>query len=339
MKDTKKTVLVTGVLGQDGSYLVELLLQKGYRVYGIDRESLDRPYAKNIESQCILHYGDITDEYFLARVFENALYDEVYNFAAISDLGTAKKFPEETLKINHHAVGLLFQKAVEVNHQVRLFQASSSQMFDVSAFPQNEDTVFLAKNIYAEAKIAAHKDFVIGLREKGVFACSGFLFNHESPRREERFVTGKIVRTLAKIKLGLIDTPLEIGNMDMERDWSFAGDIVSGAHMMLQAETPHDYVLASGVLHTVRDFVEYSAKNLGISLSWKGEGVDESGVGENGTVIVRINKDFYASKEVLKTVGDISRIKKDLGWEPKVSFEELVKMMVESALLEFKTKN
>jgi GDPmannose 4,6-dehydratase len=270
---------------------------------------------------------------------ESTHFDEIYNYAAISDLGTAKKNPEETVKINHDAVGLIFEKASELNPKVRLYQASSSQMFDTSSFPQNEETSFDPRNIYAEAKIAAYKDFVLGLRAKGIFSCSGFLFNHESPRREERFVTGKIVRTLARIKLGIIDTSLELGNMDMERDWSFAGDFVGAAYLMLQADKPSDYVLASGVLHTVREFVEVSAKHLGLKITWHGEGVDEYGTDEKGKVIIKVNKDFYAPKETFKMVGDISKIQKDLAWKPRVSFDELVGMMVSGALEEPTQKN
>ena len=339
MKGNRKIALVTGILGQDGSYAAELLVSRGYEVHGISREKHNKPYANWIEANTTLHFGDMTDEAFLDALFAETTFGEVYNYAAISDLATAKKFPEETWKINHNAVGFLFTKASQKNPKVHLFQASSSQMFDTVFSPQNENTPFLNKNSYAEAKIAAHKDFVVGFREKGMFACSGFLFNHESPRREERFVTGKISRTLTRIKLGIIDTPLELGNMEMERDWSFAGDFVEGAHSMLQASEPRDYILASGATRTVRQFVELTAKHLNLSISWQGEGVDETAIDETGKVIVTVNKDFYAPKEGFTMVGDISKIKKDLGWEPKVSFDELVKMMAEGALLELKTTN
>lgn len=330
MKECSKVALVTGIYGQDGSYAAELLHAKGYTVHGISRERHGKQYEQSIDLFATVHFGDITDESFVDTIFEKIKFDEIYNFAAISDLGTAKKFPELTQSINHHAVGFLFTKAYQLNPDVRMFQASSAQMFDTSVSPQNEHTPFLARNGYAEAKIAAHQDFVVGLRSQGAFVCSGYLFNHESPRREERFVTGKISRTLSKIKLGLIDTPLELGNMDMERDWSFAGDCVEAAYMILQAKKPKDYIIASGVLHTVREFVENTCESLGISITWQGVGIDELGVDESGKTIVKVNPDFYAPKEDFTMVGDISNIKRDLGWEPKVAFQDLVRMMVES---------
>ncbi|KND48420.1 MAG: GDP-mannose 4,6-dehydratase [Parcubacteria bacterium C7867-005] len=339
MKDTKKIALVTGIFGQDGSYMAEYLLGLGYEVHGISREKHQGKLAESIESLTTIHYGDIKDQMFVDRVLEQTVFDEIYNFAAISDLGTANKNPEETKKINHDAVGFIFNKAIEVNPKVRLFQASSSQMFDTSVSPQNEDTQFVPRNVYAETKIDAHNDFVVGLRKRGVFVCSGFLFNHESPRREDRFVTGKIAKTMTKIKLGLIDTPLELGNMDMERDWGFAGDFVRAAHLMLQAKEPKDYVVATGKLHTVREFVEEGARCLGLNISWKSEGIDEYGVDDSGKVIVKVNKDFYAPKETFKMVGDISKIKQDLGWEPSVSFESLVSMMIKNNLEELSVEN
>jgi GDPmannose 4,6-dehydratase len=330
----KRKALVTGIYGQDGSYAAELLLSNGYEVHGISREKHENTVAENIELNTTVHYGDIKDEFFVHKVLEENNFDEIYNYAAISDLGTATKNPEETKKINYEAVGVLFEKASQLNPKVRLYQASSAQMFDTSAWPQNEETPFIPRNVYAEAKILAYKDFVVGLRQKGIFVCSGFLFNHESPRREERFVTGKITKTLSKIKLGLIDTPLELGNIDMESDWGFAGDYVSAAFLMLSADEPKDYVIASGILHTVREFVEASAKELDTHITWQGSGVDEVGVDGVGKVVVKINKDFYAPKESSKMIGDISKIKKDLSWYPKTSFEELVSMMVQSNLME-----
>jgi GDPmannose 4,6-dehydratase len=324
----EKRAFITGIYGQDGSYLAELLLGRGYTVFGIAHSKSNANYAHEIEKRCMVFYGDMEDRDFLKNCLKKGRPDELYNFAGVSDLATAWAEPEKTQKVNYEAVGVLFSEAVLVNPNIRIFQASSSQMFDLSTEPQTEESSFVSRNPYAEAKIKAHKDWVVGLREKGHFVCSGFLYNHESPRRDERFVTRKITRSLVRIVSGIETKPIELGNIDNVRDWSFAGDFVEAAHMMLQAPKPNDYIIASGSLHSVREFLNESARVLGLVLKWEGEVTNESAVDQHGRTIVVINKDFYNPTEVEHAVGDISRIKKDLGWQPKVSFNELVDMMV-----------
>ena len=327
----KRRVFITGIIGQDGSYLAELLVDKGYEVHGLVYKNLshDIVYENPLPEGVILHEGDLKECASLVRAIEEAVPDEVYNLAGVSDLQTALKFPHKTTEVNYYGVGRLVNASMRINPQVRIFQAGSALMFDRTISPQNELTPFLAKEPYSEAKIRAHKDFVVSYREnEGVFVCTGFLFNHESPRRDLRFVTQKIVQTLINNKHREGEV-LEIGNLDAKRDWGFAGDYVEAMWMMLQQDKPDDYVIATGKTHTVRDFIETVIRVLGRSIVWGGKGLEEVGKDEEGNVIVKVSEKYYQTEELGVHCGDISKIQRVLGWKPKVSFEELIRLMVE----------
>ncbi len=330
-----KRAFITGLTGQDGSYLAELLLQKGYEVHGLVRRSSNDPFVRlsEIKKNIRIHYGDLRDLGALHRALSAAAPDEIYNLAAQSDVGISFKCPEETMEINYYGVGRLVNVVMELNSAICIYQASTSEMFGKTNPPQNEKSPFQPVSPYGEAKLKAYEDYVVNYREKhGLFICSGFLFNHESPRRGEHFVTRKITLSLVKIKLGLQDT-LELGNLEARRDWGFAGDYVRAMWQMLQQNKADDYVIATGQDHSVRDFVKAAAKALNISLLWEGKGLEEVGKNkENGKVVVRINKDFYRPVEVDHLLGDSNKARTVLGWQPKVSFDELVSMMVEADL-------
>lgn len=331
-----KKALITGITGQDGSYLAEFLLKKGYEVYGIVRRTSNDPFARFDYPNIKIHKidGNLRDLGTLRRAMEDVVPDEIYNLAAQSHVGVSFNCAEETEDINYYGVGRVVNEAIRVNPKVKIYQASTSEMFGSSKPPQNEKTEFNPVSPYADAKRRAHDDFVVNIRDKGYFICSGILFNHESPRRGAQFVTRKITISLAKIKLGLQDC-LELGNLDAKRDWGFAGDYVEIMWKMLQQKQPKDYVIATGESHTVRDFVNASAEVLGIKIKWSGKGEKEIGKDENGKTIVRVNPKFYRPAEVNYLCGDPSKAKKDLNWKPKVTFKELVKMMVEHDLAVF----
>lgn len=331
---SKKRAFITGVTGQDGSYLAEFLVQKGYEVFGLLRRSSTDPLmrigALAFEKRVRLLNGDLRDSGALRRVLEEARPDEVYNLAAQSDVGISFKCPEETVEINYFGLGRLIFEAVQVNSKVRIYQASTSEMFGRTKPPQNEHSVFAPVSPYAEAKLKAHEDFVVGYRQKhGLFICSGILFNHESPRRGKHFVTKKITHSLTKIKYGLQDV-VQLGNLDARRDWGFAGDYVEAMWLMLQQPKPQDFVIATGESHTVREFLEATAAALNMPITWKGKGLKEAGYNKDGKAIVRINKSYYRPNEVHYLMGDSSKARRVLKWKPKVKFEDLVKMMVEA---------
>jgi len=331
-----KKALITGITGQDGSYLAELLVSKGYEVYGFLRRSSTDPLMRieelHLEGKLKLVYGNLRDIASIKRALEESQPDEIYNLAAQSDVGISFKIPEETTEINYYGVGRLVNEAMEINPKVRIYQASTSEMFGKTNPPQNEDSVFAPVSPYGEAKLKAHEDFVVGYREKhGLFICSGFLFNHESPRRGEHFVTRKITLSLAKIKLGLQEY-MELGNLEAKRDWGFAGNYVEAMWLMLQQDKPEDIVIATGESHTVRDFVNAAAKALDMKITWEGSGLEEVGKDENGKIVVKINKNFYRPAEVDYLLGDATKAKEKLGWEPKVTFYGLVEMMAKSDL-------
>lgn len=342
MAKTRKKALITGITGQDGSYLAELLLSKGYEVYGLVRRSSTDPFVrlpKEVVKRVKVIYGNLRDTAALDRAMEEAVPDEVYNLAAQSDVGISFKCPEETMEINYYGVGRVVNSAIKMNPKVRIYQASTSEMFGKTNPPQNEESSFQPVSPYGEAKLKAHEDFVVGYRERhGLFICAGFLFNHESPRRGEHFVTRKITISMVKIKLGLQDF-FELGNLDAKRDWGFAGDYTEAMWLMLQQDKPEDYVISTGINHTVRDFVDASAKALDMKLTWEGEGLKEVAKDEKGKIIVRINKKFYRPKEVDDLLGDSSKAKDKLGWKPKVSFEDLVKMMTLADMEKYKKRN
>ena len=327
-----KTALITGMAGQDGSYLAELLLSKKYKVFGLVRKG--EQDLKNIPSKAEVLYGDLKDLKSIKNAINKARPDEVYNLAGISDLKTAFQLPKKTMDINYRGVGRLLAESLRVNHKVRFLQASSSEIFKPSKKPLNEKSTrnWQTDNLYARTKMLADRDFVESYREsKSIFACSAILFNHESPRRPDRFVTRKITSTLSKIKLGLAEC-LELGNLDARRDWGFAGDYVEAMWRMLQAGKPKDFVIATGSTHTVKEFVEAACGFLSIKIFWRGKGVETEGVDENGHIIVKINPDFYRLTEKYPKVGDITKAKKILKWKPKTSFGQLVGMMVQDDL-------
>lgn len=331
---TKKRAFITGITGQDGSYLAEFLVNKGYEVFGLVRRSSTDPLmrigALAFNKKIRLFNGDLRDSGAIRRALEEARPDEIYNLAAQSDVGISFKCPEETMEINYHGLGRLIYEAVRINPRVRIYQASTSEMFGRTKPPQNERSLFAPVSPYAEAKLKAHEDFVAGYRTRhGLFICSGILFNHESPRRGKHFVTKKITHSLTKIKFGLQDA-IHLGNLDAKRDWGFAGDYVEAMWLMLQQSKPQDFVIATGESHTVREFLEAAAAALHLSITWKGRGLKEVGYDKNGQAVVRINKNFYRPNEVHYLRGDFSKARRILKWKPKVKFEDLVKMMVEA---------
>ncbi len=333
---TGRRALITGITGQDGSYLAELLLQKGYAVYGLVRRTSNDPLVRlnNLaaDRRITVIYGNLRDAGSLARAIAVSNPDEIYNLAAQSDVGISFECPEETFETNYHGLGRLIHAAMAHNPNIRIYQASTSEMFGKTVPPQNEHSPFAPVSPYGEAKLRAHEDFIVGYRAKhNLFLCSGILFNHESPRRGKHFVTRKITASLAKIKLGLRDS-FELGNLEAKRDWGFAGDYVEAMWAMLQQPTPRDYVVATGVSHTVRDFFNAAAKALDMPVSWHGEGLKETATDRSGRTILRINEKFYRPQEVNYLLGDAACARETLGWQPRCHFEELVAMMAKSDL-------
>lgn len=336
MHSDKKTAFITGITGQDGSYLAELLLSKGYKVYGLVRRTSNDPMeridALRLHGDLELLEGNMRDLSTIRLAMEEAKPDEVYNLAAQSHVGTSFKCPDETWDINYFGLGRVLIEAMKVNPDVRLYQASTSEMFGNSPAPQNEQTPFAPVSPYAKAKLRAHEDFVVGYREKhDAHISSGILFNHESPRRGKQFVTRKITHSVAKIQHGTQQS-LALGNVDAKRDWGFAGDYVEAMWQMLQQEKSDDYVIATNETHTVREFVERAFKEIQMTITWQGHGVEEVGVDEKGVVRVTIDPQFYRPHEVNHLKGETTKAKEKLQWKPKVSFHELVSMMVASDL-------
>jgi len=339
-----KKALITGVTGQDGAYLAEFLLDKGYEVHGIKRRAssfnTDRvdhlyqdPHQKN--RKFVLHYGDLTDATNLIRIVQQVQPDEIYNLAAQSHVGVSFETPEYTA--NSDALGTLrLLEAIRIlgmEKKTRFYQASTSEMFGkVQEIPQKETTPFYPRSPYGAAKVYGYWITVNYREAYGMFACNGILFNHESPIRGETFVTRKITRALARIKEGL-DSCLYLGNVDSLRDWGHARDYVEAQWLMLQAKEPEDFVIATGEQHSVREFVELSGQHLGMRIEWSGKGVDEQGVdAKTGKTIVRIDPRYFRPTEVDTLLGDPTKAKTKLGWEPKTSFAKLVEEMVSSDL-------
>lgn len=335
---TKRSALITGITGQDGSYLADHLLAEGYDVWGLVRRSSNDPFVRfesETKKAVRVLYGDMRDSAAVERAVQESRPDEVYNLAAQSDVGISFKCPEETVEINHYGVGRLVNAVQKIKPTAKIYQASTSEMFGKTKPPQNEESPFQPVSPYGVAKLKAYQDFVVGYREReGMFISSGILFNHESPRRGAHFVTRKISISLAKIKLGLQDG-FSLGNLEAARDWGFAGDYVRAMHLMLQQDKPDDYVIATGISHTVRAFVEAACKAAEINIFWKGSGLEEVGVDGSGKTILTIDKAFYRPAEVDALRGDSTKAKRDLGWEPNTSFEQLVEMMVKSDLERF----
>ena len=333
-----KKALITGITGQDGSYLTELLLKKGYEVHGIIRRSssfntfrIDHLYKDEsiLNKSLFLHYGDLTDSSNLNRLVEKIQPDEIYNLGAQSHVQVSFELPEYTAEVD--GVGTLrFLDAIrETGIKTKFYQASTSELYGkVQEIPQTEQTPFYPRSPYGVAKLYAYW-IVVNYREAyDIFACNGILFNHESERRGKTFVTRKISVAVAKIMLGLQDS-LSIGNLDAKRDWGYAPEYCEGMWRMLQAEKPDDYVMATGETHTVREFIEESFDVLGEEIIWEGEGIDEKGIlKSSGQMVVNINPRYFRPTEVDLLIGDPSKAKTNLGWVPKVTFAELVKIMV-----------
>lgn len=337
-----KVALITGVTGQDGAYLAELLLGKGYTVHGLKRRSsmfntgrIDHLYKDQHETKVkfFLHYGDLTDSTNLIRVIQETQPDEIYNLAAQSHVKVSFDSPEYTA--NADAIGALrileAIRILKLENKTRFYQASTSEMYGyVQEIPQKETTPFYPRSPYGVAKVYAYWITKNYREAYNIYACNGILFNHESPIRGETFVTRKITRAVAKIHLKL-QKKLFLGNLDSERDWGHAKDYVEGMWLMMQQKVADDYVLATGKKITVRKFVELAFSEVGIMLKWEGQGIDEKGIDlATGKTIVEIDPRYFRPTEVELLIGDASKAKKDLGWEPKHTLEQLVKEMVES---------
>ena len=339
-----KRALITGITGQDGAYLAEFLLQKGYEVHGIKRRAssfntgrIDHlyqdPHERDVHMH--LHYGDLTDATNLIRIVQQVQPDEIYNLAAQSHVAVSFETPEYTA--NSDALGTLrLLEAIRIlglEKKTRFYQASTSEMFGrVQETPQRETTPFYPRSPYGAAKVYAHWITVNYREAYGMFACSGILFNHESPVRGETFVTRKVTRALARIHEGL-DSCLYLGNLDARRDWGHARDYVRAQWLMLQQPQPEDYVIATGEQFSVRELVSRAATHLGMRIEWQGQGVDEQGVDANsGRSLVRIDPRYFRPTEVDTLLGDASKARARLGWEPQISFDSLVKEMIEADL-------
>ena len=334
-----KKALITGITGQDGAYLAELLLEKGYEVHGIRRRAslfntdrIDHLYQDPHEpnTRLFLHYGDMTDSSSLIRIIKQVQPDEIYNLAAQSHVAVSFEEPEYTA--NSDALGALrILEAVRLlglEKKTRFYQASTSELYGlVQEIPQKETTPFYPRSPYAVAKLYAYWITVNYREAYGIYACNGILFNHESPVRGETFVTRKITRALARIKLGLQNC-IYLGNMDAKRDWGHAKDYVEMQWLMLQQEKPEDFVIATGVQFSVRDFVNAAAKELGMEIRWEGTGAEEKGYDSCGKCIVAVDPRYFRPTEVETLLGDPSKANEKLGWTPKITFDQLVAEMV-----------
>jgi GDPmannose 4,6-dehydratase len=338
-----KKALITGVTGQDGSYLAELLLEKGYEVHGLKRRAslfntdrIDHLYQDPHEAgrRFILHYGDMTDSSSLIRIIQQVQPDEIYNLAAQSHVAVSFEEPEYTA--NSDALGALrileAMRILGLEKTCRFYQASTSELYGlVQETPQRETTPFYPRSPYAVAKLYAYWITVNYREAYGMYACNGILFNHESPVRGETFVTRKITRAIARIKLGLQDC-LFLGNMDAKRDWGHAKDYVEMQWLMLQQDEAEDFVIATGIQYSVREFVDAAAREVDMTITWKGVGIDEKGYDSTGKCIVAVDPRYFRPTEVETLLGDATKAKEKLGWTPKISFHELVQEMMREDL-------
>lgn len=342
MNAIMKKALITGITGQDGSYLAELLLEKGYEVHGIIRrastfntERLDHLLKDTHipDVKLFLHYGDLADSSNISRIIEKVRPDEIYHLGAQSHVRVSFDMPEYTGDVVGLGTVRILDAIKESGIKTKFYQASSSEMFGlVQEVPQKETTSFYPRSPYACAKVYAYWITKNYRESYGLFACNGILFNHESPRRGETFVTRKVTRGLSRIACGL-DEKLYLGNIDAKRDWGYAKDYVEGMWRMLQQEQPDDYLLATGETHTVREFIEETAKILGMDLTWEGEGANEKGRDrKTGKIIIEIDPKYFRPTEVDLLIGDPSKAKDRLGWEPQTKFHKLVKLMTEADL-------
>jgi GDPmannose 4,6-dehydratase len=333
-----KKALVTGITGQDGSYLAELLLEKGYEVHGIIRRSsvnkLDRlEHIVSSSSNIYLHYGDLTDTSSVTSILAKVKPDEVYNLAAQSHVHVSFSNPEYTADVDGVGTLRILEAIRTLGLNSKFYQASTSELYGkIQEVPQTENTVFYPRSPYGVAKLYAYWITKNYRESYNMFACSGILFNHESPRRGEEFVTQKIVLGLKEITYGKQEV-LELGNLEAKRDWGHAKDYVEAMWLMLQQESPQDYVISSGEEYTVKSFVEKSAKHFGMDIIWSGSGVNEIGTDNNtGKIVVRVNPEFFRPAEVDRLIGDSTKARKELGWKQKISFDELVSDMCNAVM-------
>ena len=341
-----KKALITGITGQDGSYLAEFLLEKGYEVHGIKRRAssfntarVDHLYRDPHEQDVrfFMHYGDLTDSANLIRIIQETQPDEIYNLAAQSHVKVSFETPEYTA--NTDGLGTLrILEAIRILHlekKSRFYQASTSELFGkVQEIPQKETTPFYPRSPYGVAKLYAYWITVNYREAYGMYACNGILFNHESPVRGETFVTRKVTRALARIKIGLQDT-LYVGNLNARRDWGHARDFVKMQWLMLQQDEPEDFVIATGIQYSIKELIEIAARQLNISVRWQGEGADEKGIEEKtGQVIVAVDPEYYRPTEVNELLGDAGKAREKLGWEPEITFEEMIAEMIEADMEE-----
>ena len=344
-----KTALITGITGQDGAYLAEFLLQKGYIVHGVKRRSslfntarIDRLIEASSRDECEFHFhhGDMTDSSSLFHIVQKTQPDEIYNLAAQSHVAVSFEEPEYTANADGTGVLRILEaiRSLGLEKKTRFYQASTSELFGkVQEVPQTETTPFYPRSPYAVAKMYAYWITVNYREAYGIYACNGILFNHESPLRGETFVTRKITRALARISLGTQDC-LYLGNMDAKRDWGHAKDYVRMQWLMLQQEEADDFVIATGEQYSVREFVEIGCKKLGMSVTWQGTGVDEKGYDANGQCIVAVDPQYFRPTEVEALLGDAGKAKQQLSWEPEITFDELVTEMIEYDLAEAKNE-
>jgi GDPmannose 4,6-dehydratase len=337
----RKKALITGITGQDGSYLAELLLEKGYEVWGIIRRSssfntgrIDHLYQDPHESDVRLKliYGDLGDASSINQVLKKVRPDEIYNLAAQSHVKVSFDIPEYTGDITGLGAVRILEAMRELGLDSKFYQASSSELYGkVVETPQTENTPFHPRSPYAAAKAYAFYITKNYRESYGTFAVNGILFNHESPRRGETFVTRKVTRAAARIKLGL-QNRLYLGNLDAKRDWGFAGDYVEAMWLMLQADKPDDYVISTGETHSVREFCEITFSHVGMPIKWQGRGVEEQGLGPDGRVLIEVDPNYFRPAEVDLLLGDAAKARRELHWQPKVGFEQLAKMMVSADL-------
>lgn len=343
-----KKALITGITGQDGSYLAELLLDKGYEVHGIIRrhstictDRIDHLYDDpSLKDRFFLHYGDLTDSCNLMGLIQRIQPDEVYNLGAQSHVAVSFEVPEYTAEVTGVGIIRLLDAIYQSGVKCKFYQASTSELFGglPGTAPQSEKTPFYPKSPYGAAKLYSYWITVNYRESYNMFACNGILFNHESPRRGETFVTRKITIAVAKIMAGKQEK-LSLGNLNAKRDWGFAGDYVEGMWRILQQEKPDDYVLATNETHTVREFVELAFAEVGVEIEWKGEGVDEKGYDKNtGKLLVDVNPRYFRPAEVELLWGDSTKAETELGWKRKVSFRELVSMMVREDMKKYANK-
>ena len=341
-----KRALITGITGQDGAYLADFLLKKGYEVHGIKRRAssfntarVDHLYRDPHEQDVrfIMHYGDLTDSTNLIRIIQEIQPDEIYNLGAQSHVKVSFETPEYTANVDGLGALRILEaiRILKLEEKTRFYQASTSELFGkVQEIPQKETTPFYPRSPYAVAKLYAYWITVNYREAYGMYACNGILFNHESPVRGETFVTRKITRALARIKIGLQDA-LYLGNLNARRDWGHARDFVEMQWLMLQQEKPEDYVIATGIQYSVRELIEIAAQQLSISIRWEGEGADEKGIEEKtGQIIVAVDPGYYRPTEVNELLGDASKAREKLGWAPGTSFKEMIAEMVEADMEE-----